>query len=150
MTAYLVLRARETACAVPLSAVLETMRPRPVEPLREAPSFVLGISIVRGRPVPVADLRVLIGLIPESPPERFVSLRIDDRRCALAADEVLGVRELDAAVLEGLPPLLSGAGAAMIAAIGALDRRLLLVLQAGRMIPDDVWRTVPRAGGVSP
>ena len=42
--------------ALPLEHVVETMRPLPVEPLGDAPRFILGLSIVRGEPIPVVDV----------------------------------------------------------------------------------------------
>ena len=43
-------------CALPLGAVIETLRPLPLRPLAGAPAGVLGVAVVRGSPVPVIDL----------------------------------------------------------------------------------------------
>jgi chemotaxis signal transduction protein len=52
----LVVGVKGRLCAVPLSHVIEIMRPLPVEPISSVPSFVQGISIIRGIPTPVVDL----------------------------------------------------------------------------------------------
>ncbi len=41
--------------------MLETMRPLPVEPMAGTPPFMLGISVVRGVAMPVADPAWLFG-----------------------------------------------------------------------------------------
>jgi purine-binding chemotaxis protein CheW len=142
---FVLLRARELWCAVPLASVVETMRPLPVEPIAEQPPFMLGMSVARGALVPVVDLRRLVGAPPASAPERFVTLRVDDRVCAVAVDEVAGVRRLGPEVLAGLPPLLRDAGEAFVEALGVLDRRLLMVLRAGRIVPPEVWASAELA-----
>ena len=57
---------------------------------------------------------------------------------------VIGVRRLSNEVLAGLPALLQGAADRGIAAIGKLDADLLVVLNATRMVPDEVWSAVDK------
>jgi purine-binding chemotaxis protein CheW len=122
---------------VPLEHVIETMRPLPVQLLSGAPDCVSGLSVIRGVPVPVVDAGRLIGE-SETRPGRFVTVRAGDRVVALAVDDVVGVRAILTESLQGLPPLLRDAGAESIAAIGALDGELLLILHSARVVPDDL------------
>jgi purine-binding chemotaxis protein CheW len=126
-------------CALPLTRVMEIMRPLPVEPISAVPSFVQGISLIRGIPTPVVDLGVLLGM-PSGVADRFVTLRLGDRQVALSVDSVLGVRELDASKIPELPPLLQGVSKDIIEAMGTLDEQLLVVLCAGWKLPDEVWQ----------
>jgi purine-binding chemotaxis protein CheW len=128
-------------CAVPLTHVIEIMRPLSVEPISHAPSFVQGISIIRGIPTPVVDLGALLGA-PNGVADRFVTLRVGERQVALGVDSVLGVRELDTSKIGKLPPLLQGASRDVIEAMGMLDEQLLVVLRAGWELPDEVWHTL--------
>lgn len=129
-------------CALPIEHVEETMRPLPLEPLAGMPPFVLGLCIIRGAARPVVDAGKLLGAGEAETPTRFLTLRIDERRVALAVDAVVGVRDLSAHVLENLPPLLHDAGADVVSAIGTLDAGLLLVLRSARVVPDPVWARV--------
>src|ERR1700730_17981474 len=104
-------------CALPLTHVMEIMRPLPVEPIPAVPSFVQGISIIRGIPTPVVDLGVLLGM-PSGVADRFVTLRLGDRQVALSVDSVLGVLELDTSKIRELPLLLQGASKDVIEAMG--------------------------------
>ena len=137
----LVVEVQGRLCALPLTHVMEIMRPLPVEPIPAVPSFVRGISLIRGIPTPVVDLGVLLGM-PSGIADRFVTLRLGDRQVALSVDSVLGVRELDMSKIRELPLLLQGASKDVIEAMGTLDEQLLVVLCAGWELPDEVWQTL--------
>jgi purine-binding chemotaxis protein CheW len=134
----LVVGVKGRRCAVPLPPVIEIMRPLPIEPVPAVPSFVQGVSIIRGIPTPVVDLGVLLGL-PSGVGDRFVTLRLGDRQVALSVDSVVGVCELDASKIQGLPPLLGESSKEVIDTMGTLDEQLLVVLSAGWKLPDEVW-----------
>ena len=125
-------------CAIPVEHVAETMRPLPIERLAGMPSFILGVAVVRGAPLPVVDAA---GILDVGPTQlgRFVSLRVGTRGVILAVDAVLGVRALPSAAFDELPPLLSQAGVDVVERIGMLDSRLLLLLNSGRVVPPSVW-----------
>ena len=137
----LLVRVQNLVCAVPLMHVVEIMRPRPVEPIAGVPLCVRGVSIIRGIPSPVVDLGLVLGT-PGSVASRFVTLRLGDRQVALSVDEVLGVRDLDASTIRGLPPLLQGASKDFIEAIGTLDAQLLVVLRDAWELPEGVWHAL--------
>lgn len=124
-------------CALPLSHVVETMRPLPVRPLPGMPSFISGLSLVRGIPLPVVNAAALIGQGGE-PPARFVTLQVGSRQVVLAVQEVVGIRAMPADPLHGMPPLLGGAQNDIVSAIGSLDTEFLWLLDAARMVPADL------------
>ena len=134
------------ACAFPLQHVAETMRPLPIEPIAGTPGFVRGVSVIRGMPTPVVDLKALLENSDNSPSYgRFVTLKYDTRRVVIGVDSVVGLRNLDSAQLAELPPLLRDVTADLIESFGTLDAQLLLVLHAARIVPDEVWATLAAA-----
>jgi len=137
----LVVGVKGRLCAVPLTLIIEIMRPLSIEPISDVPSFVQGISIIRGIPTPVVDLGALLGM-PDGIADRFVTLRVGERQVALSVDSVLGIRELDMSKIGALPPLLQGASKDAIEAMGTLDKQLLVVLCAGWELSDEVWQTL--------
>ena len=137
-TSLLLCGAGNRVCGLPLEHVLETMRPLPLETIPRMPSFILGLSVVRGAPLPVVDLATLLGQERRAS-TRFITIRTGKRRIALAVASVLGIRELDGASLARLPPLLQSASAEFVTAIGALDSQLLVILETGRIVSDDAW-----------
>jgi purine-binding chemotaxis protein CheW len=126
---------------LPLAAVIEVMRPLPVEPVVGAPDFVLGLSVIRGEPIPVVDLAHLLGGRAGSP-SRFVVVRVAARRVALAVDAVVGIRDISDAQIRQLPPLLQAGESHGVAAVGALDSDLFMVLTAAHLVPGSLLDAV--------
>jgi purine-binding chemotaxis protein CheW len=134
------------ACAIPLHHVKEIMRPLPIKPVAGTPGFVRGVSLIRGAPTPVVDLKALLENGENSATYgRFVTMKLGERRVAIGVDGVVGLRNLDSAQLGELPPILRDVAADLIEAIGICDAQLLLVLRAARIVPDEVWTTLAAA-----
>jgi purine-binding chemotaxis protein CheW len=134
----LICRVVQQYCALPLQHVIETLRPLPATPLAGAPDYVLGLSVIRGAPVPVVDAARLLGAGPapsSHSPSRLVLLNTGTRRVALAVDAVVGVQALDSRSQQDLPPLLREAGDGAIESLGLLDAELMLVLQSAHLLP---------------
>ncbi len=127
----LICRVGRRSCALPIDAVIETMRPLPIEPMADAHPSVLGVSVIRAKPTVVVDLARLLEA-DAGTPARFVTIRTGPRTVALAVEEVVDVRTIEPAALQALPPLLAG-GHAVVASLGATDRELLVVLEASRL-----------------
>lgn len=142
----LLCRLRGRLCALPLSEVVETLRPLPWVALAGSPPFVLGVSVIRGVPTPVVDPGKLFQDAEETAPGRFVMVTTGARKVALAVDEVIGIRELPTAASTELPPLLREAAAEVVGAMGTLDAELLIVLRQARWIPESVWQAISAEG----
>ena len=128
-------------CAIPVDQVAETMRPLPIEPIAGAPAFVLGVAMIRGAATPVVDLGALVTSGTSSATwQRFVTIKVGDRRVAIGVDRVIGLRDVDR--ISELPPLLRDAGADVIAALGTVDAELLFVLRMARLVPDATWAAI--------
>lgn len=140
----LLCRVKTRCCALPIDHVVEVMRALPVEPLAGSPPFVRGVAIIRGVPVPVVDAAVLLGA-GDSHPTHFVTVKVDDRRVALAVDAVLGVKGLAPESLHDVAPLLRAAGSDVVSALGVLDTELLVVLRDLRIVPDSLWAELAAA-----
>lgn len=137
--------------ALALSSVRETMRPLPIEPLKDMPTFVLGLAVIRGIPTPVIDSCRLLSpstSASSGATARFVTLRLGERTAALAVDAVLEVRSITRATLTQIPPLLRESETEL-SSIGALDAELLLVFQATRLVPDEVWSAIGSSGAAA-
>lgn len=141
--AMLVCRIAGRAYALPLACVAETMRPLPVESVGGAPAMVLGLSVIRGQPVPVLDAGFLVsGVVNPVAPTRFVVLKLGDRRAAAGVDSIDGIRTLSRRALAELPSLLGQPRGGPIESAGTLDGELLFVLRSIRSVPDAVWAAV--------
>ena len=135
----LMMRTGGRRCALPVDAVEETMRPLPVEALPGLPPFVVGASLIRGRPTPIVDLSALLDGVRAPNPARLVSVRTSaTRRVGLLVDEVLGLWKGDAIPSLALPPLLAADGD-IVEHLAELDHELVTVLRAGVLVPEEAW-----------
>jgi purine-binding chemotaxis protein CheW len=139
----LLVRVGGALCALPLTEVIETMRPLPVEPLSDKSEFIKGVARIRGAAVPVVQLSALFqGEGGRDLSTRFVTLRVGQRCIALAVQSVLGVADMNDQVFNSLPPLLKTARTEFIQALGTLDAEFLITLDSARLVPDSVWHAL--------
>jgi purine-binding chemotaxis protein CheW len=139
---FLVCRSNGCLCALPLMSVAETMRPLAIEPLAAMPPFLLGVSVIRGAPVPIVDTAKLLGSTTPMRPQRVVTLRIGERLVGLAVESVLGVRAIPHASRNQIPPLMQRIGDDTESAITRLDAEWLLVLEIARIVPESAWAAI--------
>ena len=120
---------------------LETRHVQDVHPLRDltplpcTPTFVLGIVNVRGRILPVLDLKKFFDL-PErglTDLHRIILVQGNDLEFGLLADVIVGVRSVAADSLQPSLPTLTGIRAEYLKGIGE-DR--LVVLDVERILAD--------------
>jgi purine-binding chemotaxis protein CheW len=108
---YVTLGIDREVFAVPVATVLEILDMRPVFRIPEAPAHLSGIIDVRGRAVPVIDLRTKLGLpsVAATETTRILVLEIplSDRRLVLGlvADRVFEVATLDRGQIESAPDI---------------------------------------------
>jgi purine-binding chemotaxis protein CheW len=138
----LVVRAANHSYGLNVADVMEIMRSLPIEPMAGAPEMVLGLSVIRGMPVPVVALAALFKA-RDRPPTRFVVVRTGGKRVALAVDAVFGIHEFDPSLYHSMPQLLREAGTRVVDTIGALDSELLFVLNTARTIPEELLNFLP-------
>jgi len=125
-------------CALQISSLVETMRPLPLRAFAGAPSFVPGVSVIRGEALPVVNLAGLLGGT-SSDPSRLVVVRTGQRKVALAVDRVIGIHDMEPGRVAAVPPLLSCVASEAIASLGSLDSDLLAMLRTSHVVPEDVW-----------
>lgn len=128
-------------CALPMACVVECLRPLALKQFANAPEFVPGVCVIRGEVLPVVDLARLLGATTTAN-TRWVVVRSGDQKVALAVDAVIGFERVMPEAMAGVPALLAEARPDVIAALGVLDRQLLLVLETARIVPDQVWASL--------
>jgi len=86
----------EPRYALDLSTVERVVRAVEITPLPKAPEIVLGVINMKGEIIPVIDVRKLFRLASRemNVDDRFIIARTSRRLVALAADSVVGIREL--------------------------------------------------------
>lgn len=125
--------------ALPVAAVEEVLRlPEALTPVPRAPGFVEGVLGLRGEVLPVIDLRRRLGLDapPRSGRERILVPRLGGVRAGFLVDAVIGVQRVPEACLSPAPDLARDR-AEVVGQVAHLDGRLVLVLDADRLLDRD-------------
>lgn len=130
---FVVFRLGEAEYGLPIGAVQEIQRrPDRLSPLPKAPDFVSGLLNLRGRAVPVVDLRRILKLpgIARDDRQRIVVLAVREFRAGLIVDTTSGVLRIPSAAIEPAPTV-SEAQRRLIGRVAHLDgqRRLVLLLE---------------------
>lgn len=120
---------------------LETRYVREVYPLKDltplpcTPPFVLGIVNVRGRILPVFDLKKLFGLPEEGLTDlhRIILIEGNQMELGLLADAVMGVGSIPADSVQPSLPTLTGIRSEYLKGVTA---ERLVVLDAARILAD--------------
>lgn len=104
-----------------------------------APAFVAGVVHVRGKLVPVVDLRKRFGLDPAARTldSRVIVVKVSGRVAGLLVDSAREVVRLDAATFEPPPELLDSDASGFVRAVSTQASRLLLVVDVPRLIGEE-------------
>jgi len=105
-----------------------------------APAYVAGLVQVRGRLVPVVDLRVRFGLPAVEPTidRRVVVIQVGARVAGLLADSAREVVQLDDAAFERPPELIERQAAGFVKAVATVAKRMFLLVDLPRIIGEEL------------
>ncbi len=129
--------------AVPVETVLEILDMRQASRVPEAPPYMLGLIDLRGRSVPVLDLRVKLGLpaIPATETTRILVLEVTITGrplvFGLVADRVIEVMALSAGEIEPAPDIGTRWRSDYILGVGHRDGRFVIIFNLSRLISEE-------------
>lgn len=114
-----------------IAKVFEIIRDQPITPVPRTPAFVKGVINLRGRIIPVVDLRGRFGMLETEPTKetRIVVAESSDTRVGLIVDSVSEVLLVPADSIEATPEVAAGADAQYLRGIAKLADRLVLLLE---------------------
>jgi purine-binding chemotaxis protein CheW len=120
---------------LPITKVQEINRLVPITKLPQTPSFMEGIINLRGRVIPVIDLRKRFQLAAaeQSEDNRIIIVEVNGQTVGVIVDAVTEVVRLAAASIEPPPPTFI-IDAQYIHGVGKLDDRLLILLDIDRIL----------------
>ncbi|PWC45779.1 chemotaxis protein CheW [Azospirillum sp. TSO22-1] len=136
---YVTLGIDDEVFAVPVERVQEILDVRPVARLPHAPPYLMGMIDVRGRGVPVIDLRAKLGFPPseETSSSRILVLEVTvgghDLVLGLTADRVFEVTGLDGGVLEPPPEIGVRWRSDFITGVGRRGESFVIVFDLSRL-----------------
>jgi purine-binding chemotaxis protein CheW len=114
-----------------IGRLFEIIRHQPVTPVPRSPAYVKGVVNLRGRIIPVIDLRTRFGMPPAEPTKetRIVVADISATHVGLMVDSVSEVTVVPADLVEPTPGVATGVDAEFLRGIAKLGNRLILLLE---------------------
>ena len=116
--------------AVDISRVQDINRMQEITEIPHAPESVVGVINLRGRVIPVIDLRKRFGL-PEAvhtKDTRIVVVHLEGNLIGVIVDAVSQVLRISADIVEPPSPVLAGVDSRYLRGIAKLDDRLVILL----------------------
>lgn len=116
--------------------VQEIIRHMELTRVPRTPDFVDGVINLRGRVIPVLDLRKRFGLPSDAKTNetRIIVVDVDNKTVGLKVDAVSEVLRLPADTVEPAPAIVTGAESDYIKGVGKLDGRLLILLDVEKIL----------------
>jgi purine-binding chemotaxis protein CheW len=101
-----------------------------------APSFVEGVTNLRGSVLPVIDLRKRFNLPQEETTKnsRIIHIAIDNVKVGMIVDAVSEVLRVSEEAVEPTPPIVTTVDSAFITGIAKLEGRLIILLDLGKVL----------------
>lgn len=120
---------------LPITKVQEINRMVPITQLPQTPEFMEGVINLRGRVIPVVDLRkrFQLALTENSDDTRIIIVDISGQTVGIIVDAVTEVVRLAADSVEPPPPAFI-LESQYVNGIGKLDDRLLILLEIDRIL----------------
>jgi purine-binding chemotaxis protein CheW len=138
---------RETF-GLPISLVHEIVRPPEITNVPHAPEYVEGVMNLRGRIVPVIDLRRRFGgaAIANSRKNRVLVVDVESRAVGLIVDSASEVLKISDAQIEPPPNVLTDAATSYVTGVAKHQGRLIILVDLRRILQSGELR-LPAATG---
>ncbi len=133
---------------VEISRVHEIIRLQTVTRVPRAPAFVEGVINLRGKVIPVVDLRRRFGLptAEHTRASRIVVVEIGDQVVGIIVDGVSEVLRVGESTVEPPSPVVAGIDSEYIHGIAKLPDRLVILLDLDRVLARDERRALESSG----
>ena len=130
--------------AIDILAVQEINRMMQITRVPQSPPSVEGVINLRGRIIPVVDLRKRFRLDAKASTNesRIVVVEVNRRVLGFVVDRVNEVLRVSGSIVEPAPALASGVDSQYVRGVGKLEDRLLILLDLNRLFLSDEMNAV--------
>ena len=129
---------------VDIARVHEIIRLQTITRVPRAPSFVEGVINLRGKVIPVVDLRRRFGLptAEHTRATRTVVVEIGDQVVGIIVDSVSEVLRVNTSTVEPPSPVVAGIDSEYLHGIAKLPERLVILLDLDRVLAREERRAI--------
>ena len=109
-----------------------------------SPDFVEGVINLRGKVIPIIDLRKRLNMPPRisNNETRIIVVDVQSKVIGFIVDRVNEVLRIHRSITEPPPPTISGINSDLILSIGKLDGRLLILLNLDKIVANNIEEVV--------
>ncbi len=131
-----------------IGSVREIVRPQAVTFVPNAPTFVKGVINLRGRIIPIVDLRLRFGLAinEETRDSRVVVVDVGRQDIGIVVDAVLEVLRIPCDAVEPASSLITTEDSYYLEGIAKVNGRLLILLDLDRVLSSDEQAALAETG----
>ncbi|MHB1419669.1 MAG: chemotaxis protein CheW [Bacillota bacterium] len=124
---------------IDIANVHEIIRMQNITVVPRTPRFVEGVINLRGRIIPVIDLRKRFSIPPEERTQntRIMVVEVGNVTVGMIVDSVMEVLRLPAANIEPPPPIVDGVDVAYLRGVGKVESSLVILLNMDRVLHQD-------------
>lgn len=132
-------RIGEEEFGVDILSVQEIIRLMQITMVPHAAAFIEGVINLRGKVIPIIDLRRRFGLAPKGHDKntRIIVIEINNIIVGFVVDAVSEVLRIPASTVEPPPPVVAGVDSDYISGVGKLQDRLLIMLDLDKLLSGD-------------
>ena len=129
----------EEEFGVDILKVQEIIRTMEITKVPRAQDFVEGVINLRGKVIPIIDLRRRFGLDSKSHDKhtRIIVIEINSMIVGFVVDSVSEVLRIPASTVEPPPPVVAGLESDYISGVGKLHDRLLILLDLDKLLSSE-------------
>jgi purine-binding chemotaxis protein CheW len=129
----------EEEFGIDILKVQEIIRIMDITKVPASPPHVEGVINLRGKVIPVIDLRSRFGMEPRQHDNqtRIIVIELHGMIVGFVVDGVSEVLRIQSNTVEPPPPVVSGIESEYIKGVGKLDNRLLILLDLDKLISSD-------------
>lgn len=129
----------EEEYAIPILSVQEINRMMQITRVPQSPPFIEGVINLRGKIIPVMDLRKRFSLdvTDNTSDSRIIVVEVGKRVIGFTVDRVNEVLRIDRDIVEPAPAMVTGADSDYVQGVGKLEDRLLILLSLDRLFNSD-------------
>lgn len=124
--------------------VQEIIRTLQVTKVPNSPEYVEGVINLRGRVIPIIDLRSRFGMGKKEPDKntRIVVIEVDKKILGFIVDAVKEVIRIPKEITEAPPEITTGVNSEYIKSVGKLDDRLLILIDLEKIFSNSETKEI--------
>jgi len=121
---------------VEITSVQEIIRATDINPVPGAPSYVRGVINLRGKIIPVVDLRKRFAMAAAdaADDQRIIVVELGEKRIGMLVDSVSQIIKLPMGGVENMPEEAISEDGNFIKVVGKLDARMIIILDLNRSL----------------